>query len=102
MHVTTTDSDGRATLRIDSARFTLDTVVTFHQAWKPLLDPAHIQIIEVDLSCLEMMDSSALGHLALLREQATKKGKQVVLSHCPPAIMKILTLAHFQQLFKIL
>lgn len=55
----------------------------------------------VDLSQTEYIDSSALGMLLLLKEHAEENNGSTFLARPAEAIKKILTMANFDQLFKI-
>jgi anti-anti-sigma factor len=56
----------------------------------------------VDLAGTEYMDSSALGMLLLLREQAGGDQSDIRISNPSPEVKKILTISNFQKMFKIL
>ena len=53
----------------------------------------------VDLGTTEYLDSSALGMLLVLREEAGAEHVRVV--NCQPAVRRILEIANFQSLFTI-
>lgn len=55
----------------------------------------------IDMSGTEYMDSSALGMLLLLREEAGNDNSNITISHCRPEIKRILEIAHFNRLFKV-
>ncbi|MBF0097737.1 MAG: STAS domain-containing protein [Magnetococcales bacterium] len=55
----------------------------------------------VDLSKTEFIDSSALGMLIVLREEAGTREQQIELAHAHPQIRKVLEEASFQRLFQI-
>ncbi|MBF0185054.1 MAG: STAS domain-containing protein [Magnetococcales bacterium] len=55
----------------------------------------------VDLSKTDSIDSSALGMLIVLREEAGSREQQVELAHAHPEIRKVLEEASFQRLFHI-
>ncbi len=57
--------------------------------------------VVVDLSRTEYMDSSALGMLLLLKQDAGGDGADVTLARAKPNVAKILNVANFQKLFKI-
>lgn len=58
-------------------------------------------LFRIDLAQTLYMDSSALGMLLLLREHAQSIKGRVVIEHVPPAIRRILDVAHFDKLFEI-
>ena len=55
----------------------------------------------IDLAGTEYIDSSALGMLLLLREEAGTNESDIEISNARPEIRKILETANFQRLFKI-
>lgn len=55
----------------------------------------------IDLAGTEYIDSSALGMLLLLREEAGGNEADIVIVNARPEIRKILETANFQRLFKI-
>lgn len=55
----------------------------------------------IDLSGTEYIDSSALGMLLLLREEAGTNESDIEIVNAKPEIKKILETANFQRLFKI-
>ena len=55
----------------------------------------------VDMGAVEDMDSSALGMLLLLRENAGGDNANVQLVRCRPDIKDILKMANFQTIFDI-
>lgn len=56
----------------------------------------------IDLTGAEYIDSSALGMLLLLREEAGGNEANIEIVNARPEIRKILETANFQRLFKIL
>ena len=55
----------------------------------------------IDLTGTEYIDSSALGMLLLLREEAGANESDIEIINARPEIRKILETANFQRLFKI-
>ena len=55
----------------------------------------------IDLAGTEYIDSSALGMLLLLREEAGGNESDIEIVNARPEIRKILETANFQRLFKI-
>ena len=55
----------------------------------------------IDMGAVEDMDSSALGMLLLLRENAGGDNANVQLVRCRPDIIDILKMANFQTIFDI-
>ena len=57
--------------------------------------------ITVDLQTTEYLDSSAMGMLLILREQAGGDGANIKIVNCSPEIKKILSVSNFEQMFQI-
>lgn len=57
--------------------------------------------VEVDMSGVEYLDSSALGMLLLLKENAEKSQRSVSLVNCRGAVRRILEIANFDKLFRL-
>ncbi len=84
-----------------SGRFDFQAHRDFKQAYSAPLANDLVREIEIELSRVEYMDSSALGMMMLLRERAQSAGKSVVLVKPNPLISQILDIANFSKLFKI-
>lgn len=63
-----------------------------------LKNPA-VKTIEVNMSGVEYLDSSALGMLLLLRERANSQKKKVILAHCSTPAKQALDVAKFDIIF---
>ena len=85
-----------------SGRFDFNDHRVLKSTYDPILLMDGIKRIEIDMSAIEYLDSSALGMLMLLRERALAVGKTVVLSRPNPTVMQILDIANFKKLFTIL
>lgn len=57
--------------------------------------------LRVNLAATTYMDSSALGMLMLLQEHAKKYQQQVLIESPQPAIRRVLEIASFDKLFRI-
>jgi len=84
-----------------SGRFDIDTVLAFCDASRKLLAECRSENLVVDMAGVDYMDSSALGMLLVLQEDAEKRGKTVALTHCTPFIRNILHTAQLDRLFAI-
>ena len=62
-----------------SGRFDFQVHRDFKDAYTPLLDNAAVREIEVEMSKVDYLDSSALGMLMLLNERAKAANKPVSL-----------------------
>ena len=85
-----------------AGRFDFNAHREFKEAYTPLLAEAAIQSLDINLSGVIYLDSSALGMLLMLRERSQSAGKQISLSHPNPTVVKILDIANFHKLFAIL
>jgi HptB-dependent secretion and biofilm anti anti-sigma factor len=55
----------------------------------------------VDLADADYMDSSALGMLLFLREQAGGEAARIEIANCNSVVRRILSIANFDKLFSI-
>jgi anti-anti-sigma factor len=78
--------------------FVFNTHRDFRKARKDALESSNISI-EIDMDKVEYLDSSALGMLLLLREQANASNRKVALTHCHDLVQDVLNMAHFGRLF---
>ena len=101
MDIKQTKSNNHAVLFL-GGRFDFNAHREFKEGYSPLLADTTIQSLEVNLSALEYLDSSALGMLLMLRERAESAGKQLALSKPSPTVVKILEIANFNKLFKVI
>ncbi len=92
--------DDKATIRL-SGRFDFNDHRLFKSTYVQLLQQNKISALEVDLGEVNYIDSSALGMLLLLREQALAAGKSVALVRPNKTVQQILEIANFGKLFKI-
>ena len=100
MDIKVTSTGAEATICM-VGRFDFGVHRAFKDAYDPLLSQADLNCIDLDLSGVEYMDSSALGMLLLLHERAEAIGKEVVLSQPNPTVSQILDIANFGKLFTI-
>ncbi|MDD2914802.1 MAG: STAS domain-containing protein [Gallionella sp.] len=84
-----------------SGRFDFQVHRDFKDAYAPLLDNAAVHEIEIEMSQLDYVDSSALGMLMLLNERANAANKTVSLLNTAGAVSKLLEVANFNQIFNI-
>ena len=57
-----------------------------------------VALLELDLSGVTFIDSTGLGALVLIRNEATKAGKRVTLTHAPPAVVRLLEITGLAEL----
>jgi anti-anti-sigma factor len=100
MNINVATSGPVATIHMNG-RFDFNAHRAFKEAYDPLLQQKAVSSIEIDLSGVEYMDSSALGMLLLLRERSETEGKAVVLARPNNTLLQILDIANFKKLFTI-
>lgn len=82
-------------------RFDFQIHRDFKDAYTPLLGNAAVKQIEIDMSKLDYLDSSALGMLMLLNERAKTANKAVILTNPSGVVEQVLAVANFGRLFTI-
>lgn len=82
-------------------RFDFNTHRHFRHAYELLIDNRALSAIEIELSGVNYIDSSALGMLMLLRERAGKANKTVSLATSAGVVEQVLNVANFNKIFSI-
>jgi anti-anti-sigma factor len=82
-------------------RFDLAGFRTFRDSYESVLQQEWISTVEVDLSEVKSLDSSALGMLLVLREAVEQRGRALVLVTGPGLVRRELAVAQFNQIFAI-
>lgn len=82
-------------------RFDFHVHRDFKEAYTKLFDIASVRQIEIEMSKLDYLDSSALGMLMLLNERAKSVNKTVVLVNPSGVVSQVLEVANFNRLFNI-
>ncbi len=83
-------------------RFTAKSHNQFRDAYrKELTEEDHYRRIVVDLAGTEYIDSSALGMLLLMRAYMRSE-TDVEIIHARPEVLKVLKIANFERMFKII
>lgn len=62
---------------------------------------ADSQALDVDLSGVDYLDSSALGMLLVLKDEADAQRRSLALVNCSPAARSVLEIANFDKLIPI-
>ena len=93
-------SGNKGSIRL-TCRFDFNCIREFKTLYEPLLNDASVTAIEVNMSGVEYVDSSALGMLLALRDKAKGLRKQVTLNECRGVPRQVLEVANFDQLFEI-
>jgi anti-anti-sigma factor len=82
-------------------RFDFQMHREFKEAYTPLLDNPEVREIEIEMSKVDYLDSSALGMLMLLNERAKALGKPVSLLNASGVVSQVLGVANFSKIFNI-
>lgn len=92
--------DNKAVISL-SGRFDFNTHREFRSAYEDALKAEGIKALEMNLSGVDYLDSSALGMLLMLKERATARNVQISISNCQNSVKQILDIANFSKLFTI-
>ena len=82
-------------------RFDFKGYREFRVAAEEVLKAEGVAEINLDMKKAEHLDSSALGMLLSLRDNANRANRLVLLSNCNGAVQQVLETANFYKLFKI-
>ena len=82
-----------------SGKFDFSKLNEFRTAYENA--PGEAKKYAIDMRAVDMIDSSALGMLLLLRDHAGGDNSNIKLQNCNEDIKKILTISNFEQLFSI-
>jgi len=100
MEIRQSKSGNQVTISL-GGRFDFNAHREFKESYTALLSDAAIQSIDVNLSGVDYLDSSALGMLLMFRERAQEANKQISLRNPNETVVKILDIANFKKLFTI-
>lgn len=92
--------DGAARILM-TGRFDFQVHREFKDAYSALLVNAGVHEIEVEMSRVDYLDSSALGMLILLNERAKEAKKTIVLLNASNVVAQVLEVANFSKIFNI-
>lgn len=84
-----------------SGRFDFSGHREFRHCYEAALQEPSVRRIDVDLHAVEYLDSSALGMLLLLKEQAEARSLPVSLLNCGGTVREILDVANFDVMFSM-
>jgi len=82
-----------------TGRFDFSGHREFRHCYEAALEQPSVRRIDVDLHAVEYLDSSALGMLLLLKEQAEARELPVALLNCGGTVKEILDVANFDVMF---
>lgn len=91
---------GKAIIKLNG-RFDFNTHRDFRAAYEPLLADAAVNVVTVDFSSVDYLDSSALGMLLMLRDKMGGANKEIGLSGVRGNVKQVLDIANFGKLFQI-
>ncbi|CAK0762344.1 STAS-domain containing protein PA14_20770 [Gammaproteobacteria bacterium] len=100
MQITTNTTDRKATIKLDG-RFDFSASRDFRSSYESILGQRELESIEIDLSSVSYLDSSALGMLLLLREKTEPTNAKLSLVNSRGAVRQILEVANFHKLFTL-
>jgi anti-anti-sigma factor len=84
-----------------SGRFDFTAHREFRQGYESALKQAGVTGLEVDLGGVDYIDSSALGMLLMLKENAEREKMRLVLTNCTGSVRRVLDIANFGKLFTL-
>lgn len=93
-------NESKAVLRL-AGRFDFKAHREFRESVDSLLSQAGSRVLEVDLSDVSYLDSSALGMLLMLRDKAKSSSREVQLAGVKGSVRQVLDIANFSKLFTI-
>lgn len=84
-----------------SGRFDFQVHRNFKDAYTSLLGDAALHEIEIEMSKVDYIDSSALGMLVLLNDRAKEVNKSIALLNASRTVSVLLEVANFSKIFSI-
>jgi anti-anti-sigma factor len=91
----------RATVFL-AGRLAFGSYSDFKTASFPLLERSEVTEIQLDLSAVEYLDSSALGMILHFRQKAEAAGKTLAITRPSPTVATVLKVVNFSKLVTIL
>lgn len=101
LHVSSRTQGAVARLEL-SGRFDFTGRKTLRDSYDELFANSAIKTIEIGLSGVEYIDSSALGMLLLMRERSQELNKKVTLCNAKGTVKQVLSVANFHRLFDMI
>ncbi|SCK05307.1 STAS domain-containing protein [Vogesella sp. LIG4] len=92
--------DTEASIHI-RGHFNFSLHTDFHAACRAILASSKVHCLEINLQDADYLDSSALGMLLVLREQALPRDIRLLITNARPALRQVLAIAHFEKFFHI-
>jgi anti-anti-sigma factor len=101
MQVNLTSFGKTTVLQLEGA-FVFDSHRALRAVCRPILDNPNTQFIQLELSHVEYLDSSALGMMLLMKEKALSAGKEIQIKGAQGMVLQVLEVAKFDRLFTLL
>ena len=98
MSITTQVMADKARLSLQG-RFDFSAHRDFRQGYEKLILQSEVKCVEVNMSGVEYIDSSALGMLLVLREAVIRNQQQLMITNCTNSVRRVLDVANFGKLF---
>jgi HptB-dependent secretion and biofilm anti anti-sigma factor len=80
-------------------RFDFSAHRDFRQGYEKLILQPEVKCVEVNMSGVQYIDSSALGMLLVLREAVIRNQQQLMITNCTSSVRRVLDVANFGKLF---
>jgi len=90
-----------ASVNIAQNRLTFDSQREFRSAVNTVINSPGVDVVNVDMSMVDYIDSAALGMFLITREAADAKNVRVRILNCRTTVKQIFEIASFQKLFDI-
>jgi HptB-dependent secretion and biofilm anti anti-sigma factor len=92
-------SYGRSAVVHLEGNFVFDCHKQLREACGPLVSDTATQVIQIELSEVDYLDSSALGMMLLIKEKAERAGKSIQIKGAQGIVLQVLEVAKFDVLF---
>lgn len=100
MNITTKQNGSEAVLAL-SGRFDFNSHRDFRSSYEAALQSSGTKTINLNMAQVDYLDSSALGMLLLLNEKARAANMEIVISNAPQSVRKIIEVANFSKIFRL-
>ena len=101
MQVNFTTFGKTAVLQLEGA-FVFGSHKALRAACRPILDNQKTEFIQLELSRVEYLDSSALGMMLLMKDKALSAGKTIQIKGAQGIVLEVLEVAKFDRFFALL
>ena len=101
MNIASTQEGNQVTLSL-SGRFDFNVHRNFRNSYEDALKISGLNKIVLNMADVDYLDSSSLGMLLLLNERARASGIEINITRCSEGVLKILEIANFSKIIKIL